>query len=173
MQPKRRKMHSAESTPILAGIIKVFWTALSELWLHHLAHIHRQSDTAVSPVTTDELHNKVRWMHTFQAQLHETHPHYFQENLEDFLQTSKPAALQTYVSQYAPAIQTALDQASVTDTASTSTTTSQLTQTSSAQVIPEVFPTRREPAHRKRNRRRKVMTGITHSLRQWLRPNPS
>ena len=63
MEPTRRQMNSAESTPILARIIKTILTSLSELWLSHLAHIHTKSEHTLSPITTAELHRKVHSTH--------------------------------------------------------------------------------------------------------------
>ena len=69
----QRPMTSAESTVILAGIVKTFWMSLSELWLTQLAHIHKQTDAREVPhLLRTDYHNKVRWMHTFQPLLGDT-----------------------------------------------------------------------------------------------------
>jgi hypothetical protein len=140
----------------MAGIIKIMWTALSELWIKHLEMIHKQHDDSI-PTTHDEtLRNKVRWMHSFQEQLSSTHPHYFQENLEAFLTQSSSLTLQSYISQYADAIQTALDGLTSSDSEPQYASDNSLDHERS-EVL---FPATREPTHRKRNRRRTVMTGI-------------
>ena len=61
--PCRPETHDHSATIFIAGLIKICWTSLSQLWLDHLATIHNTIKTTQSPVTLQSLRARSRLIH--------------------------------------------------------------------------------------------------------------
>jgi hypothetical protein len=142
-------------TPILAGLIKVMWTALSKLWIDHLATIHQTQHTTQSPITRQDLSNRVRRLHALKDRTLPGHAHYFHDDVDAFIAKAGIFSLQSYINHYTPIIN-----ASIQDSRNLPPTVARRAAVSISHHAME------EPTHRKRNRRRLLMA-IVQTIRSW------
>jgi hypothetical protein len=80
------------------------WNSLGKLWLDHLKIIHETATKSQSPVTLESLRTRIRLIHELQTQAQPYHSHYFQDDLDGFLQKSTIQSMTTYITQYLPPI---------------------------------------------------------------------
>ena len=158
-------------TKIMAGLIKVMWSSLGQLWLNHLSTIHQTDKTIHSPVTLDDLRNHIRHLHHQRTRTLPIHQHYFIPDVEVYLAKASKASMQSYIDHYEPIIR-----ASIQDTTHHPLSTTPIIPHSpsphqSVEASTRPHPAMEEPQHRKRNRRR-LLTRIAQSIRLWTQICP-
>ena len=179
-----------DMTSTLAGLIKVMWNAIGQLWLDHLATIHETTKSTQSPITLESLRSRVRLIHALQPHTLPIHAHYFPSNLDAFLQKATIQSLNSYITHYLPPIEHSLKiaRSAAMSAAETSpacptpapqspTTDSDECTSPSSNPSPSIHlyvhsptshPAMEEPTHRKRNRRRRF-TRVLQALTTWAR----
>jgi len=89
----------------LAGMIKLMWGTVGELWLDHLALVHRHDDLSSSPETHTNLQSHVLLLQDLKPYaLPNDHETYFLDDKLSFCSTSSPDALHRYIVEYRPRI---------------------------------------------------------------------
>ena len=177
-----------EITSTLAGLIKVMWNAVGQLWLDHLATIHETTKSTQSPITLESLRSRVRLIHALRPHTLPIHAHYFPSNLDGFLQKATIQSLTSYITHYLPPIEHSINTArsaaaSAIETRPECPTPAPQSPTSGVGTSPSstpsplinlsVHPPTSHPAmeetpHRKRNRRRRF-TRVLQALTTWAR----
>jgi hypothetical protein len=63
-----------------------------------------------------DLYAKIRWTQAMKSKVPPNTHYYFHDDVEEYLRTATPAAMENYISQYLPAIKRAIQQHQVGDT---------------------------------------------------------
>lgn len=163
---ERAELRRIDPTVFLAGVIKIYWEASSQLWSDHLSLIHESTTTKHSPETRRLLQTQVAGLHTLQADvLPEHRPTYFFDNVSGFLDKASIGQLRQFVDAYQPAITNSLNTAAERgrrfSTEVRKLIRKALTYQPTVSPLPDAstpvepdLPSVAEPSHRKRNRRR-------------------
>jgi hypothetical protein len=95
----------------LAGLIKVIWAELGDLWRKHNEFIHQDGLSHHNSMQLD-LCNHIRYLHKFKEKTLAAHrDKYFFPNVESYLQGATPRQMQQYIAQYRPVILNSIRQA--------------------------------------------------------------
>jgi hypothetical protein len=97
----RREHQLDDPSAVMTGIIQTLWTSLSEFWISHLTHIHRNDQPGIHQTSTDhvaEYKAKIRLLHERQDQCQAAHrDRYFHPDVEQFISNSTGHQLRSYI----------------------------------------------------------------------------
>jgi len=94
------------------GLIKVMWEAQSSFWTEFHQHLRQHQRESQTPTKIEEYKTEIHYLYSLRGQVLPQHRDgYFPQRLSDFLDHSSPSQLQTYITNYKPAIRKSIKEA--------------------------------------------------------------
>lgn len=155
-----------DSTPVLAGMIKVLWGEMGSLWLNHLSLIHTPAPKSSSVETLANLRSHFLLLHNLQPYVSSPQrAKCFHRHPTQFVQDASEDQIRRYIHMYKPLILADIRAREPFASGSSRTTASQLIQSlltwspplsgSTDPIDLSPHPAQQEASHRTRNRLRR------------------
>lgn len=94
------------------GLIKVMWEAQSNFWMEFHKHLRQHQSESQIPTNVEEYKTEIRYLYSLRGHTLPQHrDDYFPQRLSEFLEHSSPSQLQTYITNYKPAIRQSIKDA--------------------------------------------------------------
>ena len=101
-----------EYDQFFSGLIKVMWEQQSQFWMEFQKHLRQKEGTAQPQGRTEEYELEIRHLYSLRGKVLPQHrDDYFPQKLSEFLEHSTPSQLQTYITNYKPAIRQSIKEA--------------------------------------------------------------
>jgi len=153
--------HKSQPHLLIAGLIKLMWGAVGDLWLDHLALVHRTNELPMSPETHANLQRHAVLLQELKQYASPTdRDTYFLKDTQQFCCTATTEVIHRYVVEYRPrilaSVRTHLSLRDFTRQQINEIITRVTTWSPEQEdlPLPPTFHTTHEPSHRKHQRYR-------------------
>ena len=164
-EDKKKKSSQIHPTRHLAGIIKIIWTEMGNMWHNHLQYIYKKEATISHHTKQLELQNQIQMLHGMKEQTLAIHrSRYFFNDVEQYVQNASIQQMTQYIHHYLPVIMNSIRQAT-----KLATNTMMLTRftgfTRTTHQKDRTHPALEETPHRKHTR---IRTPILRRITEYF-----